>query len=312
MPSLSPRYWNPQQVTGAAFNPSNSGQGGDGNWDTTSVLWSTNGDGTGGTAWSNSTDLSADIGTATLTLQTDITTGDIVSSNITLTGSYTLNIGYSVSNVTMVANIPVTSSADTVYGFQALVNNNLTFKKGFYCNGFTLDNPVIISGTFDATSSAITNYIRDSLTLNANSTIAGPTTIQLGGTLLVTSNNTASFNNTFSSDNTVTSNGLTNFNNTFSLDADMTFNGSGRTNINSNLGGNYNIIKSGSGILFLSGSRTNFSTKNINIDEGKFILNSNVNLFNNDIICSGTLNCLGNAIINGNITFATGTLRLGI
>lgn len=313
MPALSPRYWNPQQVTGSAFNPSNSGQGGNGNWNTTSILWSTNGDGTGGTAWTNSTDLSADIGSAVMTLQTDITTGDIVSSNITLTGSYSMTIGYGLSNVTMLADVPVTSTTDTTYGFQAITNVNLNFKKGLYCNAFNFGGPTIISSSLETTSNSITHQISDSLILNCSSTVAGDFLVNSGADLTITSNNTASFNSIFDLySNDITSNGLLNLYGIVQLSGVPTFKGTGTTILYSNITGDYDLIKTGSGTFFLSASKSSLNTRDIKINEGTFKIKPDTIFNSSNFICSGTLNLLGNTSIIGNVTFATGTLRLGV
>lgn len=312
MPTLSTRYWNPQQVTGSAFNPSNSGQGGNGNWNTTGILWSTNGDGTGGTAWTNSTDLSADIGSAIMTLQTNITTGDIVSSNITLTGSYAMTIGYGLSNVTMVADVPVTSSTDTTYGFQCLVNSNLNFKKGFYCNAFHFGVPVIISGSLQTTSTTIFSYIDDSLILNCNADVSGDVSVQNGGSLTISSNKTASFNGLFYTYENITCNGLLELNTGMSIFDNISLSGNGNYNINGDFGGNYNLTKTGDGILFISGTRSDANLKDIIISNGTLKTNSNKTYSNTNFICSGTLSCMGNLTIGGNATFHTGTLRLGV
>jgi autotransporter-associated beta strand protein len=290
--------------------------GGNGSWSTSVANWNVNQDGAGdNTVWINGDSSEANFtqgGGGVLTVTGTITAGLIVGGSVTLIGTGKLFIK-SVSNCNLVSDIPITSSSDTIFGFQSLINSSLSFNKGFTCNAFSLGVPTIISGTLENTSTTIGNSISDSLTLNCTANITGTTLIESGGSLIITSNNTASFNSLFDTyANDITSNGLLNLNDSVQISGVPTFKGTGTTAIYSDITGDYNLIKAGSGTLFLSGSKNSLNTRDIKVNEGTFKVKPDTTFNSSNFICSGTLNFIGNANIFGNVTFATGTLRLGI
>lgn len=291
--------------------------GGNGIWSTSVANWNLNSDGSGSNVvWTNSTSNEANFqgGGGTITLGGNITADLIYGSpsinNVTLNGVYSINLS-SVVNCNLTANVPVTSTIDTVYGFQQFFGS-LTLNNGFYCNAFRLGVTTIIGNTFTVTSTTIGNVLDTSLTLNGDSNINGVTNINSGGSLTVGSNNTSSFNNKIYTYGDITSNGLLQLNDGLYVYQPLTLGGSGVCNINGNLDTIYNLTKTGTGTIFLSGSITDFAYKTITVSQGTFKTNSDANYSNTDIICSGTLSCMGNFTVSGNLLFATGTIRLGI
>jgi len=311
MPSFDTIYWD--------TNGSNGGLvGGSGTWSTSVANWNQNSDGSGDNiVWPNGVLKEADFssGGGTITLGTNITTGQIYTTDTcTFTGSYVLTIGYGLLGSSQyIFKVPVSSSEDTTYGFQAINPSSLTFEKGLECNSFNFGGSVVITQSLNTTSNSITHQISDSLILNCTSSVAGNFTINSGGSLTVTANNTASFNSLFDTyTNDITSNGLLNLNSSVQISGVPTFKGTGTTAIYSDITGDYDLIKAGTGTVFLSGSKNSLNSRDIKINEGIFKIKPDTTFNSSNFICSGTLNLIGNTSIFGNVTFATGTLRLGI